>query len=260
VSRLYPEYNAGGFSRDDEHIIFYSRVNALVHPGMRILDFGAGRGKLADDPDSYKRRLRCFRGRCARVVGVDIDPIVRRNPLLDEAHVIEPRRRLPFPEQSFDLVLSWAVWEHLEDPSWWAGELTRVVRPGGWICAWTPNRYGYIALGARLIPQRYHARVLGLLFRKPVGEDAFPTFYRLNTRRAIRQLFAADTFEDFSYAYSGEPRYHGENLLIARGVRRLNALLPEIAKAYLHVFLRKRGDTPVSSCARECPGHLETAS
>ena len=42
--RLYPEYGAGGFSRCDLWVPFFTRVNALLRPDMTVVDYGAGRG------------------------------------------------------------------------------------------------------------------------------------------------------------------------------------------------------------------------
>ncbi len=39
--------------------------------------------------------------------------------------------RLPFPDQTFDLVYSWGVIHHSEDPKAIAGEIRRVLKPGG---------------------------------------------------------------------------------------------------------------------------------
>ena len=50
---LFPEVGAGGFTRMEPRIQFYSRVRALLEPNHHVLDFGAGRGKfhyLESDP------------------------------------------------------------------------------------------------------------------------------------------------------------------------------------------------------------------
>jgi hypothetical protein len=105
-SRHYPEVAAGGFSRVDGTVAFFSRVHALLQPGDILLEFGAGRGaELLDDQAPYRRRLRMLKGKCARVIGVDIDPVVTQNPFLDEAHVLEGPT-LPFPDTSIDIIVS----------------------------------------------------------------------------------------------------------------------------------------------------------
>jgi len=41
TARLYPEIHAGGFCHEDERVIFYIRVKAILRPEHRVLDFGA---------------------------------------------------------------------------------------------------------------------------------------------------------------------------------------------------------------------------
>src|SRR5512139_1558662 len=49
---------------------------------------------------------------------------------------------LPFPEESFDLILSHEVLEHVADDRLAAGEMARTLRPGGRLVVFVPNR-GY---------------------------------------------------------------------------------------------------------------------
>ncbi|HYF47135.1 MAG TPA: class I SAM-dependent methyltransferase [Acidimicrobiales bacterium] len=237
----YPEMAAGGFSRIDGTVEFYSRVTALLRPEMTVLDFGAGRGAAAEDPVPFRRELQALRGRVARVVGADIDPVVVDNPGVDEAVVLQGAgTALPLADQSVDLILADFVFEHLEDPAFAARELTRVLRPGGWVCARTPNRWGYIGLGARLVPNSQHGRVLERLQPGRKDEDVFPTRYRLNTRAAIRECFPPDVFEDHSYGFDSEPAYTGGSRLGARAVEVLMRVAPERFASMWMVFLRKR--------------------
>jgi len=155
LQRLYPEAAVGGFSRKDGQIEFYTRVNALVDENSRVLDFGAGRGHWAVDPmPNMSKRLRWMRGRVAEVVGTDVDPVVMTNPSLDAAHVVELGAPLPLDSESFDLVVADYVLEHVnaEDAPDLAADVMRVLKPGGWFAARTPNKWGMIGLGARAIP------------------------------------------------------------------------------------------------------------
>ncbi len=141
VASFYPEMAAGGFSRYDGTIQFYQRIHALLRPGDSILDFGAGRGMaFHQDKVPYRRGLRDLRGEGRRVIGVDVDPVVSTNPSLDEAQVIAPAHPLPFADATFDLIVSDSTFEHVADAAGVACELDRVLKPGGWLCARTPNR------------------------------------------------------------------------------------------------------------------------
>src|SRR5215469_2673950 len=106
ISRIYPENQAGGFSRFDGTVQFYQRVRALVGPNAKVLDFGAGRAAAYyDDPSTYRKRLRDLRGEGRLIVGADVDPIVSTNPWLDEAVVIDPVAPLQFPDESFESIV-----------------------------------------------------------------------------------------------------------------------------------------------------------
>jgi SAM-dependent methyltransferase len=144
------------------------------------------------------------------------------------------------------MVVSWAVFEHLRDPARTAAELGRILRPGGWICAWTPNKWGYVSVGARLVPNRWHARVLRRIH--PTSQrresDVFPTFYRLNTLHEIRRNFPQTRFEHFSYLFNGEPTYHANSFLLALGMDIVARIAPAYFAKTLHVFMRKR-ETPL---------------
>ena len=54
IPRLYPEVRAGGFTRNDQRVIFFARVNALLRNDMTVLDFGAGRGIWAEIESGFR--------------------------------------------------------------------------------------------------------------------------------------------------------------------------------------------------------------
>jgi SAM-dependent methyltransferase len=160
IRRLYPEVHAGGFTRYDQRVIFFARVNALLRKDMTVLDFGCGGGKWAEIESGFKLDLTTLKGKCKKVIGADVDPKVADNPLIDEAVVLPSDGSIPLPDMSIDMIVSWAVFEHLQNPAHTASELGRILRSGGWICAWAPNKWGYVSVGARLAPNEFHARLL----------------------------------------------------------------------------------------------------
>ena len=103
LQRLYPEVRAGGFTRADGFVEFYTRVNALLDSDSEVLDFGAGRGLWASEPMApLHKRLRAFHERVKAVHGVDVDPVVLDNPTLESAQVIGPSGPIPYDDASFD--------------------------------------------------------------------------------------------------------------------------------------------------------------
>jgi SAM-dependent methyltransferase len=125
------------------HIVTYDYVRNLIH-NREVLDFGCGSGygtaRIADA--------------CKQVVGIDIS-----SDAIDYAcekftadnlqfKLIAPVEEspLPFADQSFDVVLSFQVIEHVADVDRYLGEVARVLRPGGIFIAATPDR------ASRLLP------------------------------------------------------------------------------------------------------------
>lgn len=243
---LYPEISAGGYSRVDGTIAFYGRVGALLAeagPEAVVLDFGAGRGAFLNGGAPAHRDVRLLRGRAKRVIGIDVDEAVLSNPAVDEAHVAEVGAPLPLREGTVDLVVSDYTFEHIADPAWAAGEIDRVLRPGGWLCVRTPNRWGYIGLGAQAVPNRLHVGMLKRLQPQKAAEDTFPTTYLLNTPASLRRWFPPDGYDHYVWAMDNEPAYVGHSLAAARMNKLLFSVTPPPLRSILLGFLHKRALT-----------------
>ena len=105
-------------------IEFYTRINTLLEPSMKVLDFGAGRGEaLTDSGCGYKKRLMMLRGKVAEVIACDVGEAVLDNPGVDSAVVIQLDVPLPFADSTFDLIVSDFVFEHIADPVLVSAEL-----------------------------------------------------------------------------------------------------------------------------------------
>jgi SAM-dependent methyltransferase len=238
--RVYPEVNVSGFPHNDQEVAFFTQIAALLRPDDVVLDFGAGRGEFMDaDPSNYRVWLQNFRGRCSHVDGCDPDPVVLENPTLDTAAVIQIGQPLPYDDNRFDLIVSRYVFEHVADPRWAAKELLRVVKPGGWICAMTPNKWGYVALASRLVPNRMHSSALSRVQPGREAKDVFPTQYLLNRPADVRRHFghAADVYH---YSTSAVPSYHFDSLALMRLLQLVHRLTPPIFDVGLRFFIRKR--------------------
>jgi SAM-dependent methyltransferase len=151
---------------------------ALLLPasGGVLLDAGCGRGVPV---------LRKYLGRCERLIGVDLVEFT------DVPAGIETYRTdlatLPLADASVDLIISRSVFEHLVEPAAVYAEMARVLRPGGRILFLTANMWDYGTLVARMVPNRFHAKVVKAVEGRD-EQDTFPTAYRSNTRADVQRL------------------------------------------------------------------------
>ena len=239
--RLYPEVGAGGYSSVDGNVEFYGRINALLSSDMTVVDFGAGRGYMtADDVVEYRRSLRMLNGKARVVIGVDIDAAVAGNPSIDCGVLVRESGPLPIRTASIDIIVSDFTFEHIVEPAPVTQELDRILKPGGWICARTPNRWGYIAIGASVVPNNLHEYVLRVLQPDRASTDIFPTSYRLNSLVSIQKYFPPSRYDDYSYYFDAEPAYFGKSMLMNRMARSALRLLPSRCSALLMVFKQKK--------------------
>lgn len=228
---------AGGFSRVDGTIQFYTRVNALLSKDMVVVDFGSGRGEwFLDDDLSYRKSLRTIKGKVKEVVGIDVDPVVKYNLSVDRSLVFDGNY-IPMPDASVDMILADHVFEHLPDPTVTATELNRVLTPGGWICARTPNKFGYVAVANRIVPENLKTSILHFAQPGRKEEDVFPAHYRLNTEAALRKHF--QNYDIALYAWDAEPNYHGGMALLFHLMRAWSAVVPTAMSNALMAFMRK---------------------
>jgi SAM-dependent methyltransferase len=174
----------GGYPDCWDQLLFRNLVSRYLTPDLRVLDLGAGRGG-----SSYLD----FRGHCSFIAGVDPDYSVLSNPYLEEAKVLlPPLYQVPYADGTFDAVLSCNVLEHVEDVNLFFGEVARVLKPGGFFLAKTPNKAHYVALAGRITPHWFHE-----WYNRKRGRhenDTFPTRYACNSRKEILQAATANGF------------------------------------------------------------------
>lgn len=239
--KMYPESGAGGYSHRDCTVAFYTRIDALIEPDMRLLNLGAGRGMfMFEDPSPFRRKLQTFKGRVAHVVGLDLDPVVIENPDLDEAHVIEIGKPYPVADGSVDIIVCDHVLEHVANPKEFAAEIERVLKPGGWFCARTPVKWGYVGIGARAVPNSLHVRFLARLQPERKAEDVFPVVYCMNSVTALKKAFPEARWKHFTYGFNGDPGYHANSRVLFKLVETWGWLMPNHLAAKFHVFVQKR--------------------
>ncbi len=189
--RLYPHH-----ARNWDDRLFRERIASYLSPSSIVLDVGAGAGIVSEMN---------FRGQVARMCGVDLDPRVHANPMLDEGRIADANR-IPYDDNTFDVAFADNVMEHLSEPLKVLREINRVLKPGGVLLFKTPNKSHYMPTIARLTPHSFHRFINKLRGRAVV--DTFPTLYLANTASRVSQLAAQAGFRvERISRIEGRPEY-----------------------------------------------------
>lgn len=165
-------------------------LTQYVQEGSEWLEAGCGHQILPEWRLSQEQNLV---NRCKRVAGIDLDFEGMKKHRTIKETVYGNLQSLPFDSESFDLITSNMVVEHLADPEQAFKEFYRVLRPGGNVIIHTPNAYGYPTIAARMLPQFAKVKLVGIFEGRP-AEDIFPAHYRANTPKKLDETLTAAGF------------------------------------------------------------------
>jgi ubiquinone/menaquinone biosynthesis C-methylase UbiE len=138
-------------------------IEARVPPGSKILDIGCGTGHLAGE--LMRRGYEAW--------GVDFsDAMVRyaREHYDADRFQVGDIERIPFPDNSFDGVMSLGVMEYLSEDEPALREIWRVLKPGGWAVITTPSSIcPFYYMDRAIVKTRLLARPLVRFVRQRLG-------------------------------------------------------------------------------------------
>lgn len=128
-------------SSPQEHLIYLMHMATYRYAegftrGKRVLDFGAGSG--------YGTSM--IAASATKVIGVDVaeDAVAFANARYASDNLsfqqVHSGEALPFADASFDVVLSFQVFEHVEHEQQYLAEISRVLDEGGILILVTPDR------------------------------------------------------------------------------------------------------------------------
>ena len=152
--------------------------------GARVLDVGCGIGAYVEK----------FRGLTADAFGVDVDAEKLQAARLDKglrALAASVSETLPFPDCTFDAVLLHEVIEHVADDRHTIREAHRVVKHGGMVLVFAPNRLYFFETHGAYFGKRYVFGNIPLIGYLPDAlRDKFAPHVRAYRTRDICGLFA----------------------------------------------------------------------
>jgi SAM-dependent methyltransferase len=200
------------------HIATYDWAEKYT-AGAKVLDFGTGTGYGAAR----------MAGSAASVTGVDVsdaavsyarDRYKADNLDFQKISPVEDAP-LPFPDDTFDVVTSFQVIEHVPSPQAYLAEAKRVLKPGGTLLCVTPDRTTRLFPGQKpwnvwhlyeFLPQEL-ARIVSQQFTvvENIGMTAPPEIVKLELDRCRKLKLAA-----YPFTFPGVPekvRQRGLGLL-----------------------------------------------
>ncbi len=152
--------------------IYFGLLKEELSKSRFWLDAGAGENRNIGQYDSLEFK-----------VGADT-----RAPLVNRRNFVRANlEALPFKGQSFDLISSHFVLEHLHNPVKVWEEWRRILKPGGKALVLTPNALNYVSFFGRLLPYRLK-RYLLIRFYGVSPKDIFRTYHRFNRSGRFKKL------------------------------------------------------------------------
>ena len=128
------EWQAAVWGNYDSNLEFLRRVAAVLKSRSAVLEIGCGKGMLLNSLQKLGHK----------VTGIDLDPdtiAVCHASFPDVNAQVGSGDSLAFPAESFDVVLSFDVFEHIRDSDRHLCEVKRVLKPDGVYLLQTPNKW-----------------------------------------------------------------------------------------------------------------------
>ncbi len=147
----------------------------------RVVDNGCGVGM-------YVQHLEPLAG---MVVGLEYDIDRARQARQNSSHILcAAGENIPLPNNSVDLILSHEVLEHVRDDRQAVEEMTRILRPGGRMVIFVPNRGYPFETHGIYWRGKYHFGNIPLVNYLPsILRNRLAPHVRVYSRRKLAQLF-----------------------------------------------------------------------
>ena len=178
-------------------------VYRLVGPNTDWLDVGCGRHVFHSNYPLAQK----LAADCRHLTGLDPSDNIDANDLVHEKvkSSIQDYRA----DRCFDLITLSMVAEHITNPLPAVQSLAHLARPGGRVVVYTVNKWSPVTLLSAATPLSFHHWAKSLLWNAE-EKDTFATAYRMNTRWALRELFAQVGFAEEKFVHLDDCRTLGK--------------------------------------------------
>ncbi len=215
---------------DDSMIRLRDWCGTYIPRGATLLDFGCGRGNFVIDE---------LKGHFGATTGIDVSTEATEGNISVDRVAIAPPGALPFPDASFDAVVSLWVLEHLPRPVETFADIARVLKPGGYFAFVTPNKKSLLVTLRRLMPDKLSDRLTSWLYGR-TEDDIFDVYYRANTAQDIAALAKQSGFHIAVLEENADPSYTSFNTFTYRLSSFFSCRPSPFFKPHLIGMLKKR--------------------
>lgn len=148
--------------------------------------------------------------------------------------------KLPFAGETFDLVVSVWVMEHLERPEKVFAEVARVLKPLGRFIFLTPNALNPLVIGNRVgqVAPWLQKRLVANVYGRD-GSDTFAVRYRANTSWKIKRIASTTGFAVSEVRVIADPTYVAFNPFLFKAAVMSERVLPSGLGVHLLGDLQK---------------------
>lgn len=176
------------------HDYYDQELAPLINEKAVLLDAGCGEKGIMDK----------YQGRTKLAVGVDLSAkALKKNSSLDRL-LVSSVEKLPFPDNSFDIIICQWVVEHLKRPDLAFKEFSRVLRENGDLIVVTNSIYNPLMLINALLPVKIRDRLKEKVFPAQIKEDTFPTYYHCNSKKRLNKILSNLGFSLIFCGYCGD--------------------------------------------------------
>lgn len=221
-SRLFTPNALNGNGKPVRHPqrVYFERIESALQsesdgPRLRWLDIGCGRHLIPRWMGGHAEWEAKLVASARLLAGIDPDLAALRDNNSCRFKSKADATALPFADNSFDLVTSNMVFEHVEKPLASLIEIHRVLRPGGRLLLLTPNWLDIVTIAARLVPNRFHPGIVSRVETRGAA-DVYPTYFRFNRPRTVEACLREAGFKQWRIEQIEHPDAYSHVPIAAR--------------------------------------------
>lgn len=179
------------------HDIYDDCLGPLIKPDTKLLDAGCGK----------KGIMNKYKGKTTMTIGIDMQiDALKLNAAMDYK-IVSGVENLPFKNNTFDIIISQWVVEHLSHPEQAFMEFERVLKEDGNIILVTNSIYNPLMLFSAKTPDLIRDRIKKRLLPREIEEDTFRTYYKCNSVSKMDRTLTGLGYKKEFIGYFGDPSF-----------------------------------------------------